>query len=72
MRQQEVLWRLEDQVNPEHTALLVIDPQNDFCANDGAAITPSPHHTHSTRVGAYTANTVSWASASVVSTSSGP
>ena len=38
MQQQEVLWRLEDQVNPEHTALLVIDPQNDFCANDGALI----------------------------------
>lgn len=38
MQQQEVLWRLEDQVNPGHTALLVIDPQNDFCANDGALI----------------------------------
>jgi len=33
---QEVLGILEGQIKPEHTALVVIDPQNDFCANDGA------------------------------------
>ncbi|MBW1800544.1 MAG: isochorismatase family protein [Deltaproteobacteria bacterium] len=37
--EEEILWTLEDQVKPEHTALLVIDPQNDFCAGDGAFIT---------------------------------
>lgn len=31
-----ILTTLEDQVRPEHTALLVIDPQNDFCAKNGA------------------------------------
>ncbi len=34
---QEVLGILEEQIKPEHTALVVIDPQNDFCADDGAA-----------------------------------
>ena len=37
--EEEIFWTLEDQVKPEHTALLVIDPQNDFCASDGAFIT---------------------------------
>jgi ureidoacrylate peracid hydrolase len=31
----ELLTRVEDQVRPEHTALLVIDMQNDFCAEGG-------------------------------------
>ncbi|GIW08670.1 MAG: hypothetical protein KatS3mg060_3475 [Dehalococcoidia bacterium] len=30
-----VLRTLEEKVRPEHTALLVIDMQNDFCARDG-------------------------------------
>jgi nicotinamidase-related amidase len=38
---QEVLGTLEEQIKPEHTALVVIDPQNDFCANDGAAASPT-------------------------------
>ena len=29
------LTTLADKVQPAHTALLVIDMQNDFCANDG-------------------------------------
>ncbi|MCX5831185.1 MAG: cysteine hydrolase [Deltaproteobacteria bacterium] len=32
----EVLGTLEEQVVPKQTALLIIDPQNDFCASDGA------------------------------------
>jgi nicotinamidase-related amidase len=35
---QEILLTLGEQVRSEHTALLVIDPQNDFCATDGAVI----------------------------------
>ncbi len=31
----EVLRTLEDKVNPGHTALLVVDVQNDFCHEDG-------------------------------------
>ncbi len=31
----ELLTRMEDQVAPAHTALLVIDMQNDFCAEGG-------------------------------------
>lgn len=34
---QTVLANLEDQVQPEHTALIVVDPQKDFCARDGAS-----------------------------------
>ena len=34
---QEILGTLEEQIDPKHTALVVIDPQNDFCAADGAA-----------------------------------
>ena len=34
---QKILETLEEQVKPEHTALIIIDPQNDFCATDGAA-----------------------------------
>ena len=34
---QEILGTLEEQIDPRHTALVVIDPQNDFCATDGAA-----------------------------------
>lgn len=34
---QEILGTLEEQIGPKHTALVVIDPQNDFCATDGAA-----------------------------------
>jgi ureidoacrylate peracid hydrolase len=33
----EVLYTLEQQVDPRHTALLVIDMQNDFCHPDGLA-----------------------------------
>ncbi|MBW2000390.1 MAG: cysteine hydrolase [Deltaproteobacteria bacterium] len=33
---QGILTTLEEQVKPEHTALLVIDPQNDFCSPHGA------------------------------------
>ena len=29
---------LEEQIAPEHTALLVIDPQNDFCSSEGAVV----------------------------------
>jgi len=32
----KTLAKLEEQVSPGHTALLVIDPQNDFCSSDGA------------------------------------
>jgi ureidoacrylate peracid hydrolase len=35
---EKVLSTLEEQVQPEHTALIVVDPQNDFCATDGAVI----------------------------------
>ena len=31
----EILTRIEDQAAPSHTALLVIDMQNDFCAEGG-------------------------------------
>jgi nicotinamidase-related amidase len=31
----EVLFGLDEWVDPRHTALLVVDPQNDFCAPDG-------------------------------------
>ena len=31
----DVLRSLEDKVNPAHTALLVIDVQNDFCHQSG-------------------------------------
>jgi ureidoacrylate peracid hydrolase len=34
---QEILKTLEEWIDPKHTALVVIDPQNDFCASDGAA-----------------------------------
>ncbi len=34
---QEILGTLEEQIDHKHTALVVIDPQNDFCATDGAA-----------------------------------
>ena len=34
---QKILKTLEEQVEPGHTALTIIDPQNDFCATDGAA-----------------------------------
>jgi ureidoacrylate peracid hydrolase len=34
---QKILGTLEEQIDPKHTALVVIDPQNDFCATDGAA-----------------------------------
>ncbi len=34
---QEILGTLEEQIDPKHSALVVIDPQNDFCAADGAA-----------------------------------
>ncbi len=36
--QEQILLTLEEQVQPEHSALLVVDPQNDFCATDGAVI----------------------------------
>jgi nicotinamidase-related amidase len=36
--QEQILLTLEEQVQPGHTALLVVDPQNDFCATDGAVI----------------------------------
>ena len=36
---QEILETLEEQIEPKHTALVVIDPQNDFCASGGAAAT---------------------------------
>ena len=32
----ELLTRMEDQIAPAHTALLVIDMQNDFCHPEGA------------------------------------
>ena len=32
---QEVLTRFEDRINPTHTAVLVVDIQNDFCHPDG-------------------------------------
>lgn len=35
---EKVLSTLEEQVQPEHTALIVVDPQNDFCATEGAVI----------------------------------
>lgn len=33
---EKLLTTLAEQVEPEHTALIVIDPQKDFCAPDGA------------------------------------
>ncbi len=30
-----ILATLQDKVNPAHTALIVVDPQNDFCAEGG-------------------------------------
>jgi ureidoacrylate peracid hydrolase len=33
---QNVLLSLEEQVQPKHAALIVVDPQKDFCAIDGA------------------------------------
>jgi len=35
---QNVLSTLDEQIHPEHTALIVIDPQNDFCSKDGAVV----------------------------------
>jgi len=35
---QEILRTLSEQIRLEHTALLVIDPQNDFCSQDGAVV----------------------------------
>ena len=32
---EDVLTTLEQKVNPEHAAVLVIDIQNDFCHEDG-------------------------------------
>ena len=32
----DLMKTLEEQVEPKHTALIVIDTQKDFCANDGA------------------------------------
>jgi ureidoacrylate peracid hydrolase len=32
----DVLRRLEEKIDPKHTALLVVDVQNDFCHSDGA------------------------------------
>ena len=32
---QEVLQQFEDRIDPAHTAVLVVDIQNDFCAPDG-------------------------------------
>ncbi len=32
---QEVLQQFEDRIEPSHTAVLVVDIQNDFCAPDG-------------------------------------
>jgi nicotinamidase-related amidase len=32
---EEALFDLEQWVDPQHSALLVVDPQNDFCAPDG-------------------------------------
>ena len=34
---QKILRTLDEQIDPEHTALIIIDPQKDFCASDGAA-----------------------------------
>lgn len=34
----EVFTELEELVDPKHTALLVIDMQNDFCRDDGKAV----------------------------------
>ena len=35
---QKILSTVEEQIDPEHTALIIIDPQNDFCAKDGAVV----------------------------------
>ncbi len=32
---EKILRTLAEQIEPEHTALIVIDPQKDFCATDG-------------------------------------
>ncbi len=32
---EDLLLTLEEQVQPEHTALVIVDPQKDFCASDG-------------------------------------
>ena len=34
---EKVLKTLVEQIEPEHTAVLVIDPQKDFCASNGAS-----------------------------------
>lgn len=33
---EKILKTLAEQIEPEHTAVIVIDPQKDFCASDGA------------------------------------
>lgn len=33
---EKILMTLAEQIEPKHTALIVIDPQKDFCATDGA------------------------------------
>ncbi len=33
---QKILRTLAEQIEPEHTAVIVIDPQKDYCATDGA------------------------------------
>ena len=35
LRLQDILLELADKVSPEHTAVLVVDMQNDFCAENG-------------------------------------
>lgn len=36
---ENVLLSLEEQIQPRHTALIIVDPQKDFCASDGAVAT---------------------------------
>lgn len=33
---EDILLTLNEQVQPKHTALVIVDPQKDFCASDGA------------------------------------
>jgi len=36
---ENVLLSLEEQIRPAHTAVIVVDPQKDFCASGGATAT---------------------------------
>ena len=40
MRTKEEHWTFEELVDPEHTAVVVVDMQNDFCSEKGSIAKP--------------------------------